>query len=616
MCGIFGYMGSQAIDVKKATDVIEHRGPDAEGFLHYFPKNRVLTTNSKEDHSDFRIALGFRRLAIIDLSKQSNQPFSIENNQFHITFNGEIYNYIELREELKMLGAKFHTESDTEVLLQAYITWGVDCFNKFNGMWAVSILDLKNQKVICSRDRFGIKPFFYYANDKNEIYWASEIKQFFEVGIPKEINENVVVDFIDKKVVDSTNETFFKNINRLSAGTYMEVDFSGKSLKITKNKYWELSIQPEFTNISYTEAKKKFKELFLDSVSLRYRSDVPVGACLSGGLDSSSIVSVAAHQHDLPIHTFTSRFDIQKFDESEYVDLLDKQFDKINTHYCQLTEDTFLEEMDKVLHHQDEPFGSMSILAQWEVMKLAKKSGVKVLLDGQGGDELLAGYRKFYAFYLKEKLVNRELYKFTRSVIQLMFNKEFNFFDFQQIGRYISSKRSFNYFSDKGKRLESTAVIGLSAASTLRERSKLDVERFSFPPLLRFEDRNSMASSIETRVPFMDFRLIEFLYSISADFKIRNGYTKAIMRDALDGILPKAIQKRKSKLGFETPQDMWINGNLREYFCKYFEKMENPYFNENEILKAFKAYPNNKISSELFFRIFCFDMWYQKNFAS
>lgn len=615
MCGIFGYIGTKALDVKNATDIIKHRGPDAEGFLQYFPGSGNLSTNPKEDSNDFRVALGFRRLAIIDLNEHSNQPFLDESQQFSITFNGEIYNYIELRKELEGLGVQFRTESDTEVLLQAYITWGVECFERLNGMWALSILDIKKRKVICSRDRFGIKPFFYYTNEKNEIYWASEIKQFFEVGVPKEVNENVIKDFIDKKVLDSTDETFFKDIHHLAAGSYMEIDFSEETLNIERNKYWELAIQPVFTNLSYLEAKNKFKDLFLDSIRLRLRSDVPVGSCLSGGLDSSSIVAAAAHQFDFLIHTFTSKFDIKQFDESEYVEILAKQYDNINTRFCQLTEDLFLDEIDQVLHHQDEPFVSMSILAQWEVMKLAKNSGVVVLLDGQGGDELLAGYRKFYAFYLKEKLTNLELHKFFPTFMHLLFNKEFNFFDFQQIGRYLNSKPSFNYYSEKGKTLKSNAVIGLSASSTLRGRSKLDVERFSFPPLLRYEDRNSMAFSIETRVPFMDYRLIEYLYSISADFKIRKGYTKAIMRDALDGILPKAIQKRKSKLGFETPQDVWMSGKLSNYFTNYFQKMDNPYFDTKEIQEAFNGYPNNRISSELFFRIYCFDKWYQKHFS-
>lgn len=616
MCGIFGYIGNKSFDIKKATDVIEHRGPDAEGFLQYLPELNKINKEHLIISDRLKVAFGFRRLAIIDLHKHANQPFSEETNDYHITFNGEIYNYIELRNELKQLGYKFLTDSDTEVLLNAYIHWGTSCFSKLNGMWALAILDVKNQKVVFSRDRFGIKPFFYHINEVGEVYWASEIKQLFEVGVKKKINENVIKDFIDINVVDSTKETFFDGIFHLPTGSFTEIDFNDvANLKINESRYWELEVQDEFLDINYSDAKKKFRELFLNSVSLRMRSDVTVGSCLSGGLDSSSIVASVAHQFENPIQTFTSRFDIKKFDESEYVHLLANEFDTVKTKFCELTEDLFVSEIDKVLYHQDEPFGSMSILAQWEVMKLAKKNGAIVLLDGQGGDELLAGYRKFYAFYLKEKLTNFELHKFFPALFRLLVNKEMNFFDFKQIGRYLGVKpASINYYSKKGKQLKSNSTIGFSASNTLIGRSKLDVERYSFPPLLRFEDRNSMAFSIETRVPFMDYRLVEFLYSISSDYKIKKGYTKAVLRDGLEGILPRAIQKRKSKLGFSTPQEVWMTGKLKPLFKDYFAKMKNPYFDKKNIYESFNAYPENRVSSDFFFRIYCFDKWYQKHF--
>ena len=441
-----------------------------------------------------------------------------------------------------------------------------------------------------------------------------QIKQFFKVGIEKKVNENVIKDFIDKNIVDSTKETFYGEIFHLPAGSIFEIGID-KDLNVNESKYWKLEVNDQYTKLDYPSATKKFRELFLDSVKLRMRSDVTLGSCLSGGLDSSSIVASAAHQFNTEIQTFTSKFGIKKFDESEYVDLLADEYKNVNTSFCELTEDLFISEIEKVMHHQDEPFGSMSILAQWEVMKLAKNKGAIVLLDGQGGDELLAGYRKFYAFYLKEKLTKFQLFKFSSALLRLLINREINFFDFKQIKRYLGFRPSIDYYSPKGKLLKSNAVIGFNASKTLRGRSKLDVERFSFPPLLRFEDRNSMAFSIETRVPFMDYRLIEYLYSIPSDYKIRKGYTKAILRDGLDGILPKAIQNRKSKLGFTTPQDMWMSGNLRSLFQDHFKTMKNPYFETESIYESFNKYPENGISSDFFFRIYCFDKWYQKNFS-
>jgi len=616
MCGIFGYVGSENFDMKKATDIIIHRGPDSEGFLQYIPSLNKINKESKISGTEFGISYGFRRLQIIDLKEKSNQPYTDLSKNYHLIFNGEIYNYIELRKELITLGYNFITKSDTEVLLTSYIEWGNACFEKFNGMWAVSILDIKAKKVICCRDRFGIKPLFFNINThKNSVCFASEIKQFFEVGIDKEINENVIRDFIDTGILDSTNETFFKGIYHLPAGSLMEIDFKDqKKINTNITKYWSLEIDKKYSKISYSEAKLKMKELFDDSVKLRFRSDVPIGSCLSGGLDSSSIVVSAASQFDFKINTFTSKFDIKKFDESNYVENIAEKYHNVKINYCQLTEDIFLSEIDKVIYHQDEPFGSMGLLAQWEVMKLAKNKGVTVLLDGQGGDELLAGYRKFYAFYLKEKLLSFSLIKFFKALFYLLKSKEFNFFDREGIERYLGVKSSVNYFSQLGKTLTSKSIIGFSSSSSLRERSKLDIEKYSYPSLLRYEDRDSMAFSIESRVPFLDYRLVEFLYSVSSDFKIRKGFTKAILRDALKDLLPVEIRKRKSKLGFSTPQDIWMNDKLRIYFEKYFSEMKNPYFNSKEILNSFKKYPSNKVSSDLFFRIYCFDCWYQKHF--
>lgn len=616
MCGIFGYIGDKGITLKAATDIIHHRGPDADGFLQYYPiENRLIKNDAQPlKENGQRVLLGFRRLSIIDLDERANQPISDPSDNYHLIFNGEIYNYVEIREELRQLGYSFSTQSDSEVLLKSYIEWGKKCLEKFNGMWAFALLDLKQNVLFCSRDRFGIKPFYYHFDPQGNFYFASEIKQFFTVGVKKGINENVIKDFIDKNIVDSTAETFYKDIFHLPAAHYLEVPIKEKR-QIQAKRYWELASQSSYENIQYDEAKNVFKELFEDSVRLRFRSDVPVGSCLSGGLDSSSIVAVASKIFDFNIHTFTSKFDIDRFNESEYVLDLAKKYKNIKTNFCQLNETRFKEEIEKVIYYQDEPFGTMSILAQWEVMKLAKENGVTVLLDGQGGDESLAGYRKFYAFYLKEKLQKLQVLKFGNAAFHLLKNREFDFFDFKEINRYLNFSSPVHYYSERGRNLTSYASIGLAASSTLNGRSKLDIERFSFPPLLRFEDRSSMAFSIETRVPFMDYRFVEFLYSIPSDFKIRKGYTKAILRDSLKGTLPKSIRKRISKLGFATPQEVWMENGLRSYFQNYFEQLDNPYFEKEQIVDLFKKYPQSGIfSNAFFFRVYCFDKWYQLNF--
>ena len=615
MCGIFGYIGKENINLKGATDIIAHRGPDAEGFLQYYPKSGNIIRNEhlEVNPGEQRILFGFRRLSIIDLNEHANQPFSDPSEKYHLIFNGEIYNYIEIRKELEALDYQFRTQSDTEVLLNAYICWGKACVQKFNGMWAFCIMDLKEKKLFCARDRFGIKPLYYYK-DKG-FYIASEIKQFFKTGLTKNINPNLIRDLLDKLILDHTDQTFFQGVMQLPAGHYLEIPLDSID-HYAIAPYWTLEKNNEYEGISYQEGKKVFKELFFDSIKLRFRSDVAVGSCLSGGLDSSSIVSVASTLFDFPIKTFTSRFDIAAYDETKYAKLLPEKYSNISPQYCQLTERKFEEDIDKVLFHQDEPFAGMGVMAQWEVMKLANAHQVPVLLDGQGGDELLAGYRKFYAFYLKEKILKGQFKRFTKEFFYLLKNKEFNFFDIQQIKRYLGNTPKLDFYSEEGKGLMSTANIGLRAANDMNQRTKLDVERFSYPVLLRYEDRNSMAFSIETRVPFMDYRLVEFLYNTSSDFKIRNGFTKAILRDSLNGTLPTAIKNRINKLGFATPQDIWMGTTLKPYFRNYFDKMNNPWLDNNKIAQVFKHYEiKSSIPSSVFFTIFCFDKWYQSHFG-
>src|SRR5690606_10964934 len=266
---------------------------------------------------------------------------------------------------------------------------------------------------------------------------------------------------------------------------------------------------------------------FSESIRLRFRSDVPVGSCLSGGLDSSAIVSQAATLFHYHINTFTSRFDIKEFDESYYANLVVNKYANVRPHFCSLNEDILRSEIDKVIYYQDEPFATFGIMAQWEVMKLAKENNVVVLLDGQGGDEILGGYRKYYAFYLKELLQRMELASFIKSSYYLVRNKEFNFFNKEGFRRYLGGGQK-NYLSAHGSSLSAKAQIGLGSVSSMNAKSKEDIEYFSFPPLLRFEDRNSMAHSIEARVPFMDYRLVRLLYSLPPEYKIRNGFTKAI----------------------------------------------------------------------------------------
>ena len=616
MCGIFGYVGARDIPIESATDLIDYRGPDAEGFLQWSLHNGQLRRGRGNhwENGVQRVAFGFRRLAIIDLDSRSNQPFSHPSGKFHLVFNGEIYNYLEVREELVRRNHQFATESDTEVLLKAYVEWGPDCLARLNGMWAFAILDVERRRLFCSRDRFGIKPFYYYASD-DEFFFASEIKQLFAAGVDKEVNTNVIRDFLDQRILDHTNETFFKNIHQLPAGSYISVPCHSPG-ELQPQRFWRLQVQPEHESLSYGQAKDRFRELFDDSVKLRFRSDVPVGACLSGGLDSSAVVAVASELFSFPIHTFTSQFDISAFDETEYAQLLPQKFDNLQPHFCSPTEATFREEFDKILFHLDEPFASMTNVARWEIMKLVKSQGVTVVLNGQGADELLAGYRKFFAFYLKEKIQQGQLCRFASELFHLVKNREFNFFELKEIRRYLKRANLGSFYTPDGHNLPAMADIGLRGADTMKQRCLSDVERYSYPILLRYEDRLSMAFSLETRVPFLDYRLIEFLFSIPADYKIRSGYTKAILRDSLAGTLPAKIQRRVSKLGFSTPEVIWTGTTLKKYFLDYFQQLRNPWIDGARVAAEFQKYPNDtRLSAHSFFGVFCFDKWFQYHFG-
>lgn len=615
MCGIFGYIGYHSPILKKAVDIIKHRGPDSEGYLMYDTLSGKTTKyiTGWDSYEGRKLLLGFRRLAIIDLEVEANQPLSSEDGDYHIVFNGEIYNYIELRVELSSQGVKFSTNSDTEVLLKSYIFWGVECLNKFNGMWAFAIIDKKRNTLFCARDRFGVKPFYYAKINSTSLVFGSEIKQLIKAGIQPKVNEKVLRDYLEKSIMDHTAHTFYKDVYALLPGNYFEINLKNEDISIIPIKYYDLSNRSSFYQSSYDDAKEQFRTLFFDSVMLRLRSDVPVGSCLSGGLDSSSIVSVASCINKGNLHAFTSQFDIAEVDESNYVKMVSDKYASVKNHFCSLSEKKILYEFDEVLWHQDEPFGSMSIMSQWEVMKLSKKNEVKVLLDGQGGDEILGGYRKYYAFHLKEQLLKGNYWRFTKDSLLLLLNPEFNFFNSEGIRRYLIKKSFSNLFSEKTKSLELTSDIHLSASSTVRDRSLLDIQKYSYPPLLRYEDRNSMAWSLETRVPFMDYRIVEFLIGMPSNYLIRDGFTKALMRDGLKGILPEGIRLRKSKLGFAAPQEQWMSSSLFSHFKNYFSKIDNPYINKLSLIKEFEKFKINKKNSNVFFRIYCFDRWFQNN---
>ena len=401
MCGIAGIIkfrgGVQLSQLKSMTDAIVYRGPDGEG--HWI--NAAST-----------VGFGHRRLSIIDLGEGGHQPMHYQD-RYSITFNGEIYNYIELKKELQAKGYAFRSESDTEVLLALYTEYGEELLEHLDGMFSFAIWDEKEQVLFCARDRFGEKPFFYFLDDKQFVF-GSEMKEIWAYGIEKDIKKCRIESFVMQGAVKDSNDitsTFYNGINKLDAAHYLKIE---RNQKVTIKRYWSLDNIKVNYNISFDEAVIKYRELFETSVKVRLRSDVPVGSSLSGGIDSSTIVGlVDQYKKDGQLQkVFSARFKNFHRDEGKFIEEVVMSCKSIESFYTWPSEDNIVDVMENAAYHQEEPFGSSSILAQWKVMELAKEHNITVLLDGQGADEFLAGYMPEYKTYLTQLFFeNRRLYE-------------------------------------------------------------------------------------------------------------------------------------------------------------------------------------------------------------
>lgn len=560
MCGIAGYLSFNASPVeetvlKKMTDVISHRGPDGEG--HWVNPNK-------------KAGFGHRRLSIIDLSKNGRQPLHYSEGRYTITFNGEIYNYIEIKNELIKKGYKFASESDTEVLLALYDNKKEKCLSDLDGMFSFAIWDEKEQTLFCARDRFGEKPFHYYT-DKDKFVFASEIKQFWQAGIAKKVDNAKLHNYAATGAIetaDTTTSTFYSQINKLDAAHYLTISPDNK---IRIFKYWQIDPDaPKFKG-TIEQAAAKFLELFTESIRLRLRSDVPVGSSLSGGLDSSSIVMLidALKGDQLKQNTFSARFKNFAKDEGKYVEEVAKKCKNVIVHYTWPDAEYFESVFQKVVDAQDEPFGSASIVAQYSVMELAKQNDVPVLLDGQGADEYLAGYLPYYSLYLNHLYLTNKSHFETEKQAYHSFHG--NILEYHpgvnnetlrmKIGRYrrlLMGQKKYFENSLNNRLINDTTVNGLKE-------------------LLRYADRNSMAHSREVRLPFLSHKLVEFAFSLPDDYKLNNGWTKFVLRKAMSDILPHDICWRVDKIGYEPPQKEWMkSGKYNSRILKSSKELNVP----------------------------------------
>lgn len=620
MCAIAGlfHVSGHAADpavLAQMARIQAHRGPDGEGYVLLsqdpacFPIVMDRTVSRRGAVAGYSIGFGHRRLAILDLSPRGHQPMATEDERCWVVYNGEIYNYIELRDELIEKGHRFRSESDTEVLLAAYREWGENCLSRFNGMFAFALWDGDRRRLFCARDRLGVKP-FYYAWDGDCFAFASEIKGLLAAVIRPSPRHRALFDYLEGARLDYSAGTFFEGIEQLPPAHYLMVE-SGVAL----HRYWDLPSRGE-SALSMEEAAYRFRELFQDAVRLRLRSDVPIGTCLSGGLDSSSIVCVANTlmfgERPSPSalvgarqKTFSSCFEDPVYDERRFIrPVLERT--GAEPHYVFPDPKELADTALQLVWQQEEPFGSTSIFAQWNVMRIAAQAGVKVLLDGQGADEQLAGYHGFFGVWFADLIAEKrwgtllqEVLAYRRLHGPLPRYLVANFARAVLPGPLVRLVRdrvtgSADWIAgDFRRQWGPVPVEPTEETSHVRRMQRSLLTGNGLRALLHYEDRNSMAFGIEARLPFLDYRLVEFLATLDSRYLIRRGWTKVLLRDAMEGILPEEIRWRVDKMGFVTPEDEWFRTALRDVMR---EVLTDPrtrargYLNVDVALQEFEAH--------------------------
>jgi len=613
MCGIAGYHGLPADPalLERMNAHQQHRGPDGDGIC-----------------VDGPCGLAHRRLSIIDIA-HGQQPMDTADGRYAIAYNGEVYNYLDLRGELEALGRTFTTDSDTEVVLQAFAQWGADAFDRFNGMFGLAIWDRHEQRLTLARDHFGIKPLYVAmvpnpSGEGEALLFSSEIKPILASGLyEKRVNDRSVYRYLRFRAHEDGTETFFEGIERLAPGEMLEADANGIRRRMftrLKEELLELaSVQRPYDAAAAAEYKRRLVE----SVRLRLQSEVPVGTSLSGGLDSSAVAviinqllnegdslslsAVGARQN-----TFSAIFPGSINDEEKYVDdVLDICTGHVEAHKILPTADEFKADLLDFIRTQEEPIISSGPYAQYQVMREATKH-VTVLLDGQGADEMMAGYIPYYFVYLRQlraqgaTLAAAELAKSLDVLYRL---GRFKLKAKVKLKKSIPTTHLLNrdfVAAHRGERYS-------SEGANLKKRLVEDLFHNSLPSLLLYEDKNTMRFSLEGRVPFLDKEVLKFIFSLSDEAIIKDGWNKRVLRDATRGLLPESINRRRNKIGFTTPQGEWFM-RLKNHFYNIFlsESFANrPYVNQTEVIAAFEGWIKgaNDVDTMTFWRLINLELW-------
>lgn len=598
MCGITGGWWSnpdQAVKrVPLALKKIKHRGPDDDGFQLY-PVGGAA------------VALGHTRLSIIDLSDAGHQPMHSRDGRWAIDFNGEVYNYRELRTELQAMGQSFSTDTDTEVLLAAWAQWGVACLPRLVGMFAFAVFDKTNATLTCVRDAFGIKPFFYSAAD-GQFAFASELPALLELlpGKPA-LNWQRSYDYLVHGDYDSTPDTFFAGVHHLPSGHWMQINAATGHLT-NPQRWWQPQAQ-ERPGWRFDDAVEQVREQFLQNIRLHLRSDVPLGAALSGGIDSSAVVCAMRHlEPDMPIHTFSFIAHGSDVNEEHWVDRVNAHVGAI-PHKVRVTSTELARDLDNMIRSQGEPFGSTSIYAQYRVFQLARENGITVTLDGQGADEMLAGYSGYPGQRLRSLLETGRLsdaWQFWNNWAEwpgrsrMQASKQLALVlssgGLREILLFINGTKSVPRWIKPRPLLEQGVLLKqprlLTETQTTGRRVidelGMSLSKRGVSSLLRHGDRNSMLHSIESRVPFLTPEFANLLLSMPEDYLISpKGETKHVFRDAMRGIVPDDVLDRKDKIGFATPELDWLMGMADEVKSWLKEDLKLPFLNQSKVLMEF-----------------------------
>ena len=622
MCGVTALLRNLTLElppgtVARMTEEIRHRGPDDEGEIFLSPTTTGEWQRCGENDAQWRLALGARRLSIMDLSQAGHMPM-VYQGKYWIVYNGEVYNFLELRQELIALGHTFRSASDTEVILAAYAQWGTSSFARLRGMWGFVLFDcVRNEAILC-RDRLGIKPLYLWQRT-GMVAVASEIKQLrFLPGFRPVLNVTTAAEYLQTGY-ENPERSFFRDVQVVPPGTWLTVAFDTLMPSVPE-RYW----YPEHTKVVVTDpavAGRLFADKLRESVALHLRSDVSVGCALSGGMDSSSIavlVDALKNQQDFPLHTFTSTSPGYATDEQEYVDDVIAHIQAI-PHYVTPDPATFLQEMDRFLYAHDEPVGSLSIYAGYCIARLTKKNNISVTLNGQGGDEILSGYWQSYFLYLRRLVQHGQFLALLQHLVGSSLQGG-NPLLLTQIPvmfrRYLARSKPASLVRLRTS-LDADRTNVVKRLFSLNEHEwRLEQIRTIFlPRLLKWDDRNSMAFSVEGRYPFLDHELIELCLSFASQTLYHRGWTKWPLRVGLRNILPDKILHRRSKFAFEVPQDAWLCGPLRPAIEAWL-KQDRPLWEcveRGDVLRlaqqTWQLQGKEAEPGQALFRLFVFDRW-------